>query len=114
MSWTRTYTHNVLIGLDMLGAAIFFNRNDITISSMCRLVQLYDREAPGAAWCFRRLKLWKWQVTVLRWLAIFLDDLQKNHCAQAFNGDARRAISLLSFYDATYKIEQQESASSEH
>ncbi len=94
MSWSKTYAHNVLIGLDCLGAALFFNKNDVTISSMCRIVQLYDAKAQSSAWQLRILNLHPVQVTILRWLAAFLDDLQKNHCALAVQGDLQRAESV--------------------
>lgn len=100
MSWTGTYTHNVLLGIDFLGAIIFFNRTDLTISALCRIVQLYDAKAAGAAWAYQQLKLWKWQAEALRWLAPFLDDLQVNHCQKALEGDAQRARSALSLYNA--------------
>jgi hypothetical protein len=94
MSWPNTYVHNVLIALDCLGAALLFNHNDITISSMCRLVQLADSKADKAAWQLAALKLSSWQVTLLRWIAAFLEDLQKGHCAKAVEGDMQRAKSI--------------------
>lgn len=84
MAWENTYSHNVLIGLDQLGAAIFFNRNDLTISSLCGLVLLDDR------W-IAILKLSSWQVKTLKVLGRVLNWIQANHCPNAILGDQARA-----------------------
>ncbi len=99
MTWSKTYSHNVLIALDCLGAALLFNRNDVTISTLCRIVQLSDAKAAHAAWQLSALGLRPCQVTFLRWLGPFLDDLQKNHCAEALQGDVQRANSIKSLLE---------------
>ena len=92
MAWSKTYVHNILIGLDCLGAALLFNRNDITISSMCRVVQLHD--ANETSWRINGLDLQRWQIIFLRWLAVILDKIQTGHCAKAVEGDLERAKSI--------------------
>ena len=100
MSFSNTYVHNILIGLDDFGAALLFNRTDCTISTMCRIVQLANTKAAGGAWALGALKLHKWQLVFLNWLAPFLDDLQTNHCALALQGDLQRANSTQSLLNA--------------
>ena len=94
MSWSDTYSHNVLIGLDYLGAALLFNRDGITISSMCRVVQLFDMKIDKADQQLAELNLHPWQIVFLRWLAIVLDKIQAGHCAKAVEGDLERAESI--------------------
>jgi hypothetical protein len=86
MSFDNTYVHNVLIGLDQLGAALLFSRNDLTISTMCDMVMKGD-DAP--------LKLSGWQRAFLKWLGPVLNKIQTNHCAGARDGDRDRATSTL-------------------
>lgn len=86
MSFDNTYVHNVLIGLDQLGAAILFNRNDLTISTMCDMVLKGD-DAP--------LELHGWQRAFLKWLGPVLNKIQADHCGQARLGDEARANSTL-------------------
>lgn len=86
MSWDKTYTHTVLIGLDQFAAAVIFNRPDLTISTMCWMVmegQAFD------------LKLSGWQIAILAWLGPKLDRMQANHCAEAKDGDIARAQQTL-------------------
>lgn len=87
MAWDTTYTHTVLIGLDQLGAAILFNRNDLTISTMCDMVAKGDDAS---------LKLQGWQRAFLKRLGPVLNKIQADHCAQARVGDEGRATSTLS------------------
>lgn len=86
MSFDNTYSHNVLIALDMLGAALLINRDDITISTMCDMVEKGDDSC---------LKLHGWQRAFLAWLGPVLNKIQANHCAQARLGDIARAESTL-------------------
>lgn len=86
MAWDTTYTHTVLIGLDQLGAALLFNRNDLTISTMCDMVMTGDDAS---------LKLSGWQRAFLKWLGPVLNKIQADHCAGARDGDRDRANSTL-------------------
>lgn len=86
MSFDNTYTHSVLIGLDMFGAALMFNRNDLTISTMCDMVMKGDDAS---------LKLHGSQRAFLAWLGPVLNKIQANHCAEARQGDIERANSTL-------------------
>lgn len=97
MSWDRTYSHSLAIGLDMFGAVILFNRPDLTISSLCRIVQLADANREDFPARLAALKLSAWQVKLLRWLAKRLDRLQTDHCEGARLGDIERAQSTRDF-----------------
>jgi hypothetical protein len=99
MSWAGTYSHNLLYSLDVSGAVAFFNQTDITISAMCRVVQGADTQQ--SVWQMRlaSLKLYRWQIAVLRWLAPILDKIQTSHCEGARQADiarANRVLALLS------------------
>lgn len=85
MSWDNTYTHNVLIGLDQFGAAVLFNRNDLTISTICDMVMKGDYDRP----------LKPWQKDFCLWLGPKLNKLQANHCAESRQGDEDRAVATL-------------------
>jgi hypothetical protein len=95
MAWEKTYVHTLLIAIDSLAAAIFFNRADVTISSLCRVVQLAD--AGYLTWQARltATKFAAWQISVLRVLARWLDDIQTNHCELARQSDLARDASSL-------------------
>lgn len=84
MAWDRTYSHTLLIALDDLGASIFFNRPDLTISTLCWLVA-NGKDAP--------LKLWGWQRMALKFLGPILNRIQTDHMALAKEGDLERAQS---------------------
>lgn len=86
MSFDNTYSHNVLVGLDMFGAALLFNRDDLTISTMCDMVMKGDDAS---------LKLHGWQRAFLAWLGPVLNKIQADHCGQARLGDIARAESTL-------------------
>lgn len=95
MAWDRTYSHNMLLALDMWGAAVFWNRPDITISSMCGLVMLADQHAEWRP-NVEGLKLYRWQIAVLRFLGPILNRIQANHCQLAIYADIQRAQQLMS------------------
>lgn len=105
MAWGGTYSYRVLIGLDRLGAAVFFNRNDITISTLCGLVQLADSARPDRKRAFRLVLsfgLRPVQLWLLRQLTYVLDKIQHNHCQLAVQGDLQTAqsiVDMLKVYD---------------
>ena len=92
MSWDRTYTHTVLLGIDRLGAAIIYNEPDITISSLCWIVRF------GSDAQRNQLKLYGWQSASLRAIGAGLEYFWPGHCARARTGDIQtsaRSRSLL-------------------
>ncbi len=95
MSWDRTYSHSLALGVDMLGAVILFNRPDLSISSLCRIVQLADFNCGDFSERLRSLKLSNWQVKLLRWLAKRLNQIQTDHCEGARTADLERARSTV-------------------
>lgn len=93
MSWDKTYSHTVVLGIDRLGAAIFFNEPDITISSLCYIVRSYPRVKVDAV-----LKLYDWQRFALQWIGNGLEYFWPGHCTRARSGDIEtttRARQLL-------------------
>jgi len=103
MAWGGTYAYRVLIGLDRLGAALLFNRNDITISTLCGLVQLADSARPDRKHAFRLVLsfgLHPLQLWLLRQLSYVLDKIQRNHCQLAIEGDLQTAHSIASMLKA--------------
>lgn len=92
MSWSNTYTHTLAIAVDMLTAATFWNQEDVTVSTLCRIVQLADAGEGDFVMRLGTLKLSASQVDFLRWLAPRLDRLQANHCELARQADGARAL----------------------
>ena len=84
--FTKTWVHNCLLGWDGLGAATFFNKNCVSISSLCRLAQLGQLD---------RVKANRWQAWILVKLAWVLDKIQTKHCELARLGDIERAKSTI-------------------
>lgn len=86
MSWDKTYSHTLVLGLDRFGAAILFNQPDITISSLCWVV----REAPFgkiAEDALPKLKLYRWQNCALVIIGNALEYFWPGHCEAARLGD---------------------------
>lgn len=96
MSWDKSYVHTLAYSLDIGCACVFWNTPDVTVSGMCRVVQLSDADGGNGLWGshLESLKLWKWQVSVLRWLAPILDKIQANHCEGARQADLARAARI--------------------
>lgn len=91
MSFARTYAHTVLVGLDDLGAAILFNRDDVTISSLCGLQRRADA---GKDQRIQWLDLHGWQVGFLRGLWYVLEWIKRGHCEAAITADRARGASM--------------------
>jgi hypothetical protein len=104
MSWDKTYSHNVLIGVDQLAAAVFFNRNDLTVSALCRIVQLSDSGDAKFQAALDSMKLARWQIGFLRKLAPVLDWIQAGHCELARLGDIGRARSTAALLLLTGQV----------
>ena len=91
MAWDGTYTHQVAIGLDQFAAAVWFNRNDVTVSALCRVVQLADAGTPEFRARLDGLKLSHWQLWLLRKIARGLEWIQPGHCEAARLADLVRS-----------------------
>jgi hypothetical protein len=85
-----TYFHTVAIALDQFAAAIFFNRADVTISSLCRVVQLADSGMTPWPAHLASTKFSAAQIGFLRQLAKVLNKIQTNHCELARQADLAR------------------------
>jgi hypothetical protein len=82
---SRTWLQFLLIGIDDLGAVVFFNRPGITISSLCKLA-MAGEDTP--------LKLWPWQRRVLLWIGARLGHA---HCDAAALADLERARAIVGY-----------------
>lgn len=96
MSWDRAWSHTVVIAVDQLAAAVFFNRSDVTVSSLCRVVQLADAGVEDFPERLRYLNLSDRQVEALRWIGTQLDKRWPGHCEGARLGDLGRQGSARS------------------
>lgn len=83
---TGQYLHTVAIGFDQLGAAILFNRNDLTISSLSGLVLNNN---------YTQLNLNKYQIFFLKGIGKSLNLFFKNHTSGAIVADNARANSTI-------------------
>lgn len=76
--WSNTYSHTLSISVDMLTASIFWNKDDVTVSSLCGLALRRGESA-----------------TFLARLGKVLNVLQANHCELAIAADIARANSTI-------------------
>lgn len=90
MSWAGTYSHTIILGVDRFAAAVFFNRADVTISSLCWLVRAYPAQTVA-----QRAALKPWQQWVLKQIGSGLEAISPGHCAAA------RASDLAIYASAT-------------
>lgn len=110
MSWDRTYTHTIALGVDRLGAALIFNEPDITISSLCWVVRASDQlpkllaagltptvPVQGAPRTLAKLKLSRWQLALLRAIGNGLEHFWPGHCERARQGDVTTSARTLDF-----------------
>lgn len=94
MGFAKTYAHTLLIALDDLGAAVFFNRNDVTISSLCWLQRAADAGDPDRAAKLATLALRPWQHGFLRRVGAGLEWISAGHCVRARDADMARGKSM--------------------
>lgn len=78
MSWSNTYSHTLAIAVDMATASVFWNKEDITVSSLCGLALRANRSTsfPGR-------------------LGAILNKIQTNHCELAIQADLTRAQAII-------------------
>jgi hypothetical protein len=108
MSWDKTYSHTVALGVDRLGAALVFNQPDITISSLCWIV-LNGEKLKIAEDALVELKLWRWQRFALKWIGHGLEYFWPGHTEAARLGDLQtgeRSRKLLSDAPPGYSFSQ--------
>lgn len=92
MSFSGTYLHTVLVGLDDFGASVLFNEPDLTISSMCGLLHRADLDKEDAV-----LGLHPWQRGLLRAIRAGLEAVRPGHCERAIAADEARARRTIIF-----------------
>lgn len=79
MSWSNTWTHTVAVAVDIFTASVFWNHEDVTVSSLCGLELRHG--ATGDR--------------LLCTLGRFLNRIQANHCELAIAADRQRAEAAL-------------------
>jgi hypothetical protein len=84
-----------LLAIDRLGAALLFNRPDITISALCWVAR-YAPDEPIAASALHELKLYQWQFLALLWIGSVLEWIQPGHCIKARTSDILTSQSTTS------------------
>lgn len=77
--------HNTLVAFDMWCAAVFFNVDDVTVSSLCGLA----RRGPLPT----QLKFAAWQVKALGLIGAGLEFFWPGHCEEAIASDIARGSS---------------------
>lgn len=96
MSFRRTYVHTVLVAIDQTGAAVLFNRDDITISSLCGLTRRMDKgDKVARNLIYLGLALRDWQIGFCRITGRALEWLSPGHCEGAIASDIQRGRSAL-------------------
>jgi hypothetical protein len=103
VSWSGTFSHTVLYAVDVLFGTLFWSVPDITISALCDVVALADAQVAGPApgdlhdWPARlgSLKLWGWQIGLLRFIGPWLNRIQTDHMELARQADIERARRIL-------------------
>lgn len=91
MSFQRSYVHTVLVAIDQTAAAVLFNRDDVTISSLCGLVRRMDAGNHTADFTLHvALQLRPWQIGFLRFTGMALEKFWPGHCEGAISSDVAR------------------------
>lgn len=91
MSFQRSYVHTVLVAIDQTAAAVLFNRDDVTISSLCGLVRRMDRgDKQARNLVYLGLALRDWQIGFLRFTGAALEKFWPGHCEAAIKADIAR------------------------
>ena len=94
MAWTRTYLHTLAVAIDDAAAALLFNRNDITISSLCWMQRTADAGDPNVCAKLAALGLRPWQRGFLRNVGAGLEWMRPGHCDRARLADMARGGSM--------------------
>lgn len=92
MSLDNTYTYKIAVSVDVLTASIFWNRTDLTVSSLCGLELRKVAAGKGGVWSLVQL-------------GRFLNRLSKDHCESAIRGDAQAALNTLNTLGVRYTLE---------
>ena len=84
-----TYARKQLLELDRAFAVLLFNSQDVTISSLCRIIAIGGPRRVAA------LRLYRWQRFVLTYIGAGLEYFWPGHCAAARMADIARAQTIL-------------------
>ena len=104
------YWLTLALAADRLGAAVLFNRPDLTISTLCWMVRTHDAvqalprntmatpDQRAACAALFYVNPYGWQVALLRGMGAALEWMQPGHCAKARKDDLallQRTVALL-------------------
>lgn len=94
----------LLIGLDRLGAVVFFNVTDMCISSLCWVMLVYARRLPAsssegelATKTLKAINPYRWQEELLLVIGRALEWIQPGHCKGSANSDILTAMRSISY-----------------
>ena len=99
MSFQRTYLHTLAVAVDDLGAAVLFNRDDVTISSLCGLYRRSTAGDPRAAAVLAVMGLKGWQTGFLRLVGDGLERILPGHCERAIGADILRGQAMVALLE---------------
>lgn len=83
-----TYALNLAIAVDILTASIFWNKEDVCVSSLCGLQLRRKAAGLGTIWLLYRLGL-------------LLNNIQSNHCELSIQSDIARANAVIRLLNET-------------
>ena len=84
-----TYAREQLLEIDRTFAVLLFNSQDVTISSLCRVIAL------GGSQHIAALRLYRWQRFALTYIGAALEYFWPGHCEEARQADIARAQAIL-------------------
>lgn len=101
MNSFKTYPYWIvlLLALDRFGAAIVFNRPDITISTLCWIVLYATQGDPIAVEALTILNLYGWQHWILKQIASGLEWMFPGHCIQSRATDLETSQSTINLLE---------------
>lgn len=99
MSFQRTYLHTLAVATDDLLAALLFNRDDVTISSLCGLYRRATGGDPRATAVLAAMDLKGWQRTFLRVVGNGLERILPGHCERAVGADILRGQAMVALLE---------------
>lgn len=109
MDTKHPYWLTLLLALDRLGAALLFNRPDLTISTLCWMALTIDAASRRAhvdpldmvAWgLWKAVDPYPWQGALLRSIGAALERLSPGHCARSRASDLALLMATASLLGA--------------
>ncbi|MDE2105825.1 MAG: hypothetical protein KGL39_51855 [Patescibacteria group bacterium] len=89
-----TWLHTISVAFDDLLAAVLFDLDDTTVSSLCGVQRRADAGDPRAAAALTALYLRPWQHGFLRVVGRALEWIRPGHCERAIAADLARGKTM--------------------